>query len=329
MATKADKAEPKVPLRLKLKAWWEGYDPDDIKNRLKSRTPEPSPPPKKEPKEHSGPVEPEYPDPWDDDKISINQYIWGQGFCGPGGPDYIVQLSKLMALSPEMSMLQLGAGIGGPARVLAERFGVWITGYEDSPNLVRTGMAMSKKLGMEKKAQIVEYNPEDLESFDRRFDRAISKEALFTIQNKKQVITAIEEKLKPGGLFLITDYVLGSDATVGKDVYKEWRVGERREPFPLLAEELVDLLKSVRLQVRVSEDITFTYIDMINKAWAGADEVAAKLARKEDGAKLIQVLMREAEFWTRRKKLLETGDIKLWRIVANKKSSGPSMMSDW
>jgi len=330
------KPQKSVPLKLRLKAWWEGYDQDDIAKRLAER--EPDAPVAEKPKKTAStePVanNPETEsglevDPWDDDKVNVNQYIWGPGFCGPGGPDYIVQLSKLMALSPEMSMLQIGASIGGPARVLADKFGVWITGYEQSETLVNAGNELSIKMGMEKKAEIIHYNPETVDDFGRKFDRAISKEAMFTIKNKKNLISCIEEKLKPGGLILMTDYVLGSEATVAKDSYKEWKVGERTEPFPVLAEELEDMFKKVHMQVRVSEDITDTYVSMINGAWAGADAVAAKLAREPEGSRLIQVLMREAEFWTRRKKLLESGDIRLWRIVANKKASGPSMMSDW
>lgn len=335
MANKSAKtkpAEPKLPLKLRLKAWWEGYDEEELKKRLSDRMPVPE----VEPEEDQPEEEPAAPapsgeeiEPWDEDKININQYIWGEGFCGPGGPDYIIQLSKLMALSPEMSMVQIGAGLGGPARVLVERFGVWMTGFEDSRKLVEKGMEMSTKLGLEKKAQLSWYDPETLDAFERRYDRAMAKEALFTIENKKGIIEAVEDKLKPGGLFLITDYVLGAESTVTKDRYKEWRVGERRMPYPVMSDELTEMVKAARMQVRVSEDITQSYVEMINKAWSGADEVAAKLARQEDGTKLIQILMQEAEFWTRRKKLLESGDIKLWRIVANKKSSGPSMMSDW
>lgn len=319
-----------MPIGLRLKAWWEGYDPDEIKKRLRERE-------KVSAVEEPGPVEAPIKmsisadtiDPWDEETIDIAQYIWGKGFCGPGGPEYIVALSKLLALSPEMSMLQIGAGLGGPARVLADRFGVWITGYDASANLVEKGNKLSKMAGLEKKAALEYYNPEEVESFGRKFDRALSKEALFTIQDKNNIIANIEDKLKPGGLFLMTEYVLGSDAVIGKDRYKEWVVGERHHPYPILAEELVGLVKGNRMQVRVSEDISMQYIEMINKAWSGADEVAAKLAKQDDGTQKIQVLMREAEFWTRRKKLLESGDLKLWRIVANKKSSGPSMMSDW
>lgn len=315
---------------LRLKAWWEGYDTDDIKKRLQDRAPDEfEEPEEKKPKEGPKEASAEALDPWDEQTVDIAQYVWGKGFCGPGGPDYIISLSKLLALSPEMSMLQIGAGLGGPARVLVDRFGVWITGYEESDMLVEKGRKLSKMAGLDKKAVLEGYDPSDFEGFARKFDRAISKEALFTIEDKAGMIEKIEDKLKPGGLFLLTEYVVDSDAVVGKDSYKEWSVGERNHPFPVLSDDLVKMLKDNRMQVRVSEDISRQYIEMITKAWAGADEVAAKLAKREDGAAMIQTLMREAEFWTRRKKMLESGDLKLWRIVANKKSGGPGMMSDW
>lgn len=318
-----------MPLGLRLKAWWEGYDPEDIKNRIRERTVVEDVPSEEPKKEAAGAIDVDNIDPWDEETVDIAQYIWGKGFCGPGGPEYVVALSKLLALSPEMSMLQIGAGLGGPARVLADRFGVWITGYESSQMLVEKGNKLSKMGGLEKKAALELYDPESHEGFDRKYDRALAKEALFTIEDKGAMIASIEDKLKPGGLFLMTEYVLGADATIGRDSYKEWVVGERMHPYPVLPDDLVDLIKKNRLQVRVSEDISMQYVEMINQAWAGADEVAAKLAKQEDGTQKIQTLMREAEFWTRRKKMLESGDLKLWRIVANKKSSGPSMMSDW
>jgi len=314
---------------LRLKAWWEGYDTDDIKKRLEDRMPDEPVQAKDVAVTPPKPQDAESLDPWDEQTVDISQYVWGKGFCGPGGPEYIISLSKLLALSPEMSMLQLGAGLGGPARVLVDRFGVWITGFETSEMLVEKGRKLSKMAGLDKKAVLEHYEIEGFEGFGRKFDRAISKEALFTIQDKASMIGHIEDKLKPGGLFLMTEYVIDNDAVIGKDSYKEWMVGERSHPYPVLSDELVSILKSKRMQVRVSEDISRQYIEMINQAWSGADEVAAKLAKREDGTQMIQTLMREAEFWTRRKKMLESGDLKLWRIVANKKSGGPGMMSDW
>ena len=339
-----DTSSVKIPLKLRLKAWWEGYDTDELKERLADQMPDGGALGGAQKKNRmsmkeqarqeqldlkNASEEGEELDPWDADKVNISQFIWGDGFCGPGGPDYIVTLSKLLALSPEMSMLQLGAGLGGPARVLADRFGVWITGYEESALLVERGNEMSKMQGMERKAALERYNPDTLEEFTRKFDRAMAKEALFTIKDKRHIINALEEKLKPGGLFLITDYVAGSEAAKSSENYVSWKVGERSTPYTVLVEDYEEMLKEANMQVRVNEDISDTYVNMINKAWSGADEIAAKLAKEENGSRMIQVLMREAEFWTRRKKLLESGDLKLQRIVANKKSNGPSMMSDW
>lgn len=337
---KAKGKNKKLPLGLRLKAWWEGYDSDEVKKRYVSALPdEPEEPADKGKKAEEKAPAAEPPktnsglavDPWDSKTIDIAQYIWGKGFCGPGGPEYIIGLSKLMALSPEMSMIQLGADIGGPMRTLVDRFGVWITGYEHQEALVKAGNELSKMQGLAKKAILQHYDPhgENFKGFDRKFDRAMAKEALCFIENKQQVIDAIEDKLKPGGLILITDYVLGHDAATAKDSFKNWKVGERDNPYPVMADELVDMLKKARMQVRVSEDISIQYVEMINKAWRGADKIAAQLAKQEDGAHMIQILMKEAEYWTRRKKLLEHGDLKLWRLVANKKTSGPSMMSDW
>lgn len=330
----------KLPLALRLKSWWEGYDAEEVAKRYEKALPVEEEQPKKvEKKPEAAPVAEEKPntesglvvDPWDTKTIDIAQYIWGKGFCGPGGPEYVVGLSKLLALSPEMSMIQLGADIGGPARTLCDRFGVWINGFEKDEALVAAGNELSKMQGLSKKAELEVYDPDspDFEGFERKFDRALSKEALCFIENKKKVIAAVADKLKPGGLFLITDYVLGHDAATVKDNYVNWKVGERENPHPVMAEDLAEMLKAEGMQVRVSEDISIQYVEMINEAWRGADKIAATLAKQEDGANMIQILMREAEYWTRRKKLLEQGDLKLWRIVANKKTSGPSMMSDW
>ena len=82
---------------------------------------------------------------WDAKRVNISQYIWGEGYCGPGGPEHIVSMSKLLALSPKMSMMCLGAGLGGPTRTLADKFGVWVSGYEESEHLVEAGNELSIK----------------------------------------------------------------------------------------------------------------------------------------------------------------------------------------
>ena len=49
-----------------------------------------------------------------------------------------------------MSILDLGAGLGGPARTLVEKLGLWITGREISAELARAEIDLSIAAGMAK-----------------------------------------------------------------------------------------------------------------------------------------------------------------------------------
>ena len=85
----------------------------------------------------------------------------------------------------------------------------------------------------------------------------------------------------------------------------------------------------MRFNIRVNEDVSEHYVELINESWKGADQVAAKVAEEEDGEELVRTLLREAEFWSRRVRLLKAGRIQVRRILASKKAEKPSMLSDW
>lgn len=322
MATKQDSI--KVPIKWRMKAWWEGYDLDDVKAVLarggdveeelgnNPTTPEP------ESEEESDAPEAMV---WDDKRLETAQLIWGEGYCGPGGSEYVTSMSKLLGMTSKMSVAVIGAGLGGPSRVLAEEFGAWITGYEESKNLAKKGMELSTKAGLESKAPIQNFDPIAEEPFDRTFDRAYSKEALYTVENKPKLLRNVFENLKDGGLFLINDYVLGStNALANKDVQK-WLRQEPTQPHPVTSKDMEELLTDRGYKLRVNEDITDLYIDMIAKSWAGVSDVIESLNNNpEDQTETIQRLVKEAEFWMLRSKIMKDGHVKVWRFLAYKPS---------
>lgn len=327
-----------VPLKIRLKAWWNGYDPAEVERLLRAHN-------RKKAEKAARRAEKrgidnsvnahdiELPfDPWDDRRAEVAQYIWGEGYCGPGGPEHIVSISKLLALSPEQSLLDVGARLGGPARTLAEKFGVWVTGFEDSQRLADLANDKSHMAGMAKKVSVNHYDPETIESFERKFDRAFSKEALFTIENKKGLIEAVERHLKPSGLFLLREFVLADDRGFSDPDFKEWRdaeAGQARKPYMVTSHGLAEIIKDAGLNVRVNEDVTDEYVRLVNHGWVGADKVAESLAQRDDADELLMTLLSEAEFWSRRVRLMEMGLLRVWRVLASKRADKPSMLSDW
>jgi len=324
----------KVPLKTRLKVWWEGYDPEEVEARLRAlESREKGSVPSGEPDGHvtreADPPDADLPvTPWDTRRIEITQFIWGEGYCGPGGPEQIIAMSKLLAMSPQMSALVIGAGLGGPARVLAREFGVWITGVEASEQLAEAAMEISIREGMAKKAPIRHYTPEEPGEFERNFDRAFAKDALHTVANKKGLIDQISANLKTEGLFLMTDFYLADTAQAAHENLLAWK--SRQDPVPRLVtvDEKVEMLESASLGIRVNEDISDQYISLISKAWSSADKVVAGLMEQgSEGRQLIKVLMKEAEYWSDLSALLENGILVANRFLASKKKT--KTLSDW
>jgi len=121
----------KVPIKWRMKAWWEGYDLDNVKAALARGGDV-----EEELKNNSEPVtrelKPEADNDeamvWDDKRLETAQLIWGEGYCGPGGSEYVTSMSKLLGMTSKMSVAVIGASLGGPSRVLASEFSAWITG---------------------------------------------------------------------------------------------------------------------------------------------------------------------------------------------------------
>lgn len=309
--------EVKVPLKFRLKAWWEGYDVADMEAKMLARLAREataSAPPKDSPVV----IKAE----WDEARIAIAQMVWGDGFCGPGGPENVIAMSKLLALSPKLSAMVIGAGLGGPSRVLAKEFGVWISGYESSKELAEGGMKMSRDAGLEKKAPIKHCDLDNVYDFERQFDRAYSKEAMFTVENKARLLEAIYGNLKDDALFLMTDYVIKDvDSLADPDVV-DWLRQEPLDPFPVTSGTTTRTLEAVGFNIRVNKDITEQYLAMITDAWANADQIVATLSQQGDSAKTnLRAILNEAEFWSRRTKIMKSGQLRVCRYLAHKPSA--------
>lgn len=323
----------KIPLSLRLKAWWEGYDAEELA-RLKLKA-EASAAEEQARKKASDPIitplqgettgeppKPELPvDPWDENRIDVAQLIWGRGFCGPGGPEHIVAISKLLTLTPEMSMMHLGAGLGGPARALAEAFGVWVTGYETSTSLVAAGSELSAMAGMAKKAPLTYLDLHSPQPFERKYDRVMIDSFLSLVENKQALLEQVEDSLKADGLCLITDYFLANDQTLTQPAYKEWAAGEPRSLTLVGVNELREILQNCGYHVRVDDNLSNEYVSLIDQTWAGADKIVADLLAQPEQSQLVNVVFKEAELWTRRAKLLREGHITYRRLLAAKRTT--------
>ena len=229
-------------------------------------------------------------------------------------------MAKFLNLTSEKSVVVLGAGLGGPVRTLVEKYGVWVDGYESSEALATEGMTMSFNLGMAKKARIIHKDLNNIYNISRHYDCFFSKEALFTVKNKSQLLKAIYQSLKPYGLFLFTDFVLREESCLKNPDVKDWIRQEPHKPYPAMEDDFVKVLEKCGFTVRGNDDITKYYLKLVAEAWENAEQLVEDLVAKGDDAReSLETVAREAKYWERRKKIMISGDLLVRRYLVHKK----------
>jgi Methyltransferase domain len=301
-----------------MKAWWEGYDGQEYEAWLAARANEEAA--KRRSRSGDGGRRSIFRRPaWEPTRIDIANLIWGEGYCGPGGPQHVIDLVKPMGLTREMSVLIMGGGLGGPARVLAKEHGCYVDAYEDSKELVAAGSELSHVAGLSKKAALEHYNFHRCPPLKRKYDAAVSMEALYTVENKPGALKAVSSAMKPCKLFVLTDYVVADTVGLDDPDIQNWIESEPGEIFPIQNQDLVPLIEQSDFNLRAKEDLSDQYRGVIAKSWVNAGNLAQGLIDKGDeGRPLVDTLLREAALWARRSTLLSQQKLRVMRYLAER-----------
>lgn len=125
------------------------------------------------------------------------------------GHEATLELAEALGVEAGMEVLDLGAGIGGPARVLAARFGARVTALDLTPALCETNRALTALVGLADRVTVVEGDATDLPFADAAFDRVVTIHASMNIDRKRSMYREAFRVLRPGGRFGFYDIVRG------------------------------------------------------------------------------------------------------------------------
>jgi len=250
---------------------------------------------------------------WDTTRIAVVQKVWGKGFIAPGGKETLLDLAGPLDLKRGMQVLDLGAGLGGPARVLAKRFGARVTGLEANRGLAEAGRALSSRVVLPTRASVRSLAERHEVLAPGAYDRIFSKDVLFTVRDKARLLALAEALLADGGRMLLVDYVVAADSRQTPAV-EAWMAADPARPAPWSIEEYIEALTGLGLSLRI-DDISGETRRAINGAWAG---FLARRRRPSLDRRAAQMLLDEARLWSRRAKLLRTGELRACRILAER-----------
>jgi cyclopropane fatty-acyl-phospholipid synthase-like methyltransferase len=246
------------------------------------------------------------------DRTTVAQWLWGVGFIMPGDEHYVIDLVKPCGLTPAMSMLDLSAGLGGPARAIAQAYGTYVTGLERSPERARRGMEMSVAANLAKRATIAQFNPETLELRPHSFDCIVGRGSTYSVVEKERMLRVVCQGLKPRGQFLLNEFTLEADQGKRPEL-AAWIAHETFPPVLWTIAQYKDCLSSLGFDIRVVEDITLQYRRMIVAGWM---RLIKEVDLRTMARSHLRTVVNEAELWALRIAALESGALHVYRLHA-------------
>ena len=124
-----------------------------------------------------------------------------------GGLRAVEVLARRAAIRPGMAVLDVCAGLGGPARFLAHRLGVSVTGVDLTHSRCAAGHRLTALVGLHPLVRLIRADAQVLPFRAAAFDAAVSQEGLLHVPDKGAVLAEVARVLRPGGRLAFSDWV--------------------------------------------------------------------------------------------------------------------------
>jgi SAM-dependent methyltransferase len=110
---------------------------------------------------------------------------------------------------PGQHLLDIGCGIGGPARFLATEFGCRVTGIDVTAEFCEVARMLNQATGLDGKVIVEQASALALPFAEGTFDAAYTQNVSMNIADKRAFYAEAARVIKPGGRFVAAEYAAG------------------------------------------------------------------------------------------------------------------------
>ena len=220
------------------------------------------------------------------------------------------ELAELLAPKPHERLLDIGCGVGGPARWFAATYGCHVTGIDLTAAFCQAAEALNRACGLTERVRIVEGDALDLPFPDASFDKAYSQNVVMNIADKRAFYAQALRVLRPGGLLALSNLAKGP---AGEPYYPTpWS--------PTAATSFLSSAKETEADLRAAGFQAVSVLDLTQRLIAFYAEQREKLKTEAPPRLGVHLLMGERmkEFQRNVARSVEEGRVLALEITARK-----------
>ncbi len=179
-----------------------------------------------------------------------------------GGVAATRALARLAGVGPGDAVLDVGGGLGGPARLLADEFGCAVVVVDPADAYVRVGAWLTTRAGLDGRVAFVHGSGTVLPFADACFDVVWTQHSGMNIDDKERLYREVRRVLRPGGR-LATE-----ELTTGRRI-------PLRFPVPFAADQSLSFLKPPAAMREVLARVGFRELAWEDVTAATLDRISA------------------------------------------------------
>ncbi len=124
------------------------------------------------------------------------------------------ELAALAGVAAGLEVLDVGSGVGGPARFLAANFGCRVTGIDWSAEYCRIATSLTELVGLGGQVRFRAGDASYLPFPDASFDLVWTQHVVMNIADRARLYAEMHRVLRPGGKLAMYDVVSGDGTPV-------------------------------------------------------------------------------------------------------------------
>ncbi|MDX2473116.1 MAG: class I SAM-dependent methyltransferase [Candidatus Krumholzibacteria bacterium] len=125
-----------------------------------------------------------------------------------------LELAPMAELSAEHAVLDLGCGVGGPARLLAAQYGCHVVGLDLVEAYCEAATELTRRVGLSELVKFQQGDMREMPFADNSFDCVWSQNTQMNIPDKGALASDVRRVLRPGGRAVFYEVCAGNGQPV-------------------------------------------------------------------------------------------------------------------